>query len=146
MKLFVWSTCKKKKSDILFIFLGILFTINKSLQKKKKYPKACRHFYNFFQKIADLQARSAALGAALWACISAIFQQLNDKNNGSRSSSKLKRPGIKGLNEHRIPLHMTRKCITNNRLNSDLHPELIRYPFFGVSQSSFRRRIRKGKI
>ena len=28
----------KKKSDILFIFFGILFTINKSLQKKKFYP------------------------------------------------------------------------------------------------------------
>ena len=33
-------------------------------------------FWSFFSKIADLQARIAALGAAMWACISAIFQQL----------------------------------------------------------------------
>ena len=35
-----------------------------------------------FSKIADLQARIAAPGAALWACISAVFQQLKYNNNG----------------------------------------------------------------
>ena len=32
-----------------------------------------------FSKIADLQARSAALGAALRACRSAVFQQIKHK-------------------------------------------------------------------
>ena len=31
---YVLCLLEKKKSDILFIFFGILFTINKSLQKK----------------------------------------------------------------------------------------------------------------
>ena len=48
-------------------------------------------------KTADIQAHSAALGAALWACISAVFHQLKNKNDVSSSSSKLKRAGLKGL-------------------------------------------------
>ena len=38
------------------------------------YIQRFAHIFTTFSKIADLQARSAALGAALWACISAIFQ------------------------------------------------------------------------
>ena len=39
----------------------------------KEYLKICTHFHDF-SKTAGLQARSAALGAALWACRSAVFQ------------------------------------------------------------------------
>ena len=41
-----------------------------------RYIQRLAKKYHDFSKIADLQARSAALGAALWACISAIFQLL----------------------------------------------------------------------
>ena len=44
------------------------------------FKRAC--FFLGFSKIADLQARSAALGAALRACRSAVFQTAKEYNSG----------------------------------------------------------------
>ena len=47
--------------------------------RRERILKYLHTFPWFFSKIADLQAHSAALGAALWACRSAIFQRLKHK-------------------------------------------------------------------
>ena len=55
---------------------------------KNIYSQICTNVSDF-SKIADLQARSAALGAALRACISAIFQSLKHEKNGWNQSPGL---------------------------------------------------------
>ena len=60
---------------------NVLFQGNKDLIEKPicyEYIQTCTHFLDF-SKTADLQARSAALGAALRACRSAVFQRLKSK-------------------------------------------------------------------
>ena len=52
----------------------------------------CTHNFSSYWKTADLQARIAALGAAMWACISAVFQQLKHKNSSGSGEKKCGHP------------------------------------------------------
>ena len=69
-----------------------------NLYARNVYSNMCTRFLDF-SKIADLQARSTALGAALRACRSAIFQWLKHETMVTVVKAKVTRcvSGVNGL-------------------------------------------------